>query len=256
MPHSHESALRITNFRLKQYKQMSKPLSENWITENNLDFEYKKYVLLAWLQSVEQDFRTVQLYPALAELLAHYRRAIQLRQNKTDLSSLFPKQLKGFGKDALEPEFESLMEDDEMMQSLERILEFSIPKFEERLNDGKSIYEFIERGIEMTPVGIVPLRTSEGYLFLSQKNSGTAVYSYEMTIYSQYDSPWRALRTQFISEWKKSVTNSFEAIKTELIRVNKNLPNPAVYAAVSEHCIPLDASFLPVAKRMLLRTLS
>lgn len=233
-----------------------KPLSENWITEDNLDFEYKKYVLLAWLQGVEQNFKTIQLYPALGELIAHYRRAVQLKQNKSDLASFFPKQLKGFGKDKLEPEFESLLEDDEMMQALERILEFSIPKFEARVNEGKDIYEFIERGIEMTSVGIVPLRTTEGYLFLSQKNSDTKVYSYEMTIYSQHDSPWRALRTQFISEWKKSFTNSFEAIKTELIRTNRDLPNPAVYVAVSEHCIPVEASFLPVAKRMLLRTLA
>jgi hypothetical protein len=232
-----------------------KPLSENWITERTLDFEYKKYVLLAWLQSVEDDFRTIQLYPALGELIAHYRRAVQLRQNKTELSSLFPKQLKGISKDGT-AEFESLIEDDEMILALERILEFSIPKLEEHVQEGKNIYDFVENGIEMSPVGIVPLRTSEGYLFLSQGQSDTKVYSYSMTLYTQGDSPWRALRTEYVADWKRSITNSFEAIKTELIRLNKTLPNPAVYAAVSDHDIPYETSFLPVAKRMLLKTIS
>lgn len=233
-----------------------KPLSENWMTERNLDFEYKKYVLLAWLQSVETDFKTVQLYPALGELIAHYRRAVQLRQSTTDMAALFPKQLVGISKDGLTPEFESLLDDDEMMQALERILEFSIPKFEEWVQEGKNIYEFVESGIEMAPVGIVPLRTSEGYLFLSQGRRDTQVYSYEMTIYSQHDSPWRALRTTHVADWKLSFTNTFESIKTELIRTNPDMPNPAVYAAISEMEVPVESSFLPVAKRMLLRTIS
>lgn len=233
-----------------------KTLSENWMTERTLDFEYKKYILLAWLQHVEQDFKTIRLYPALGELIAHYRRAVQLRQNKDDIAALFPKQVKGIGKENLALEFESLLEDDEMMQALERILEFCIPKFEERVSEGRNIYEFVERGIEMTPVGIIPLRTTEGYLFLSQGKEDTRVYSYEMTIYSHADSPWRSLRTFFIANWKRSISNSFEAIKTELIKNFRSMPNPAVYAAVSEIHIPVESAFLPIAKRMLLRTIS
>lgn len=231
-------------------------LSENWLTENNLDFEYKKYVLLAWLQRVERDFRTIQLYPALADLIAHYRRAKQLQQNKSELAALFPKQLKGLSKDGIQLEFESLLEDDEMMKALERILDYSIPKFEERVNEGRGIYEFVENGIEMTPVGIVPLRTSEGYLFLSQGKEDTRVYSYELQIFSQHDSPWRALRTDYISEWKRSITNSFDSIKSELIRSIRELPNPAVYVAVTDQTIPLEGTFLPIAKRMLMREIS
>ena len=31
-------------------------LDKNWITENHIDFEYKKYVLLAYLQHVSEHF--------------------------------------------------------------------------------------------------------------------------------------------------------------------------------------------------------
>ena len=39
-------------------------LSKDWITEKHIDFEYKKYVLLAYLQEVEKHFEMTSLYPA------------------------------------------------------------------------------------------------------------------------------------------------------------------------------------------------
>ena len=47
-------------------------LSENWITEKHIDLEYKRYVLLAYLQHVSEQFEEVRLYPALSELVNHY----------------------------------------------------------------------------------------------------------------------------------------------------------------------------------------
>jgi hypothetical protein len=38
-------------------------LKENWLTEGLIDFEYKKYVLLAYLKSVKESFSRVELYP-------------------------------------------------------------------------------------------------------------------------------------------------------------------------------------------------
>lgn len=235
---------------------MSNPLSENWITEKTLDFEYKKYLLLAWLQRVESDFRTVRLYPSLSELISHYRNATLLSQNKSDLASQFPRKITGIEKHGLQLEFEALMRDDESMIAIERLLNFSIPKFEEWMKEGRAIYEFLEGGIELTPVGIVPLHTSEGYLLLSQHAGDTRVYSYEMTIYDNADSGWRSLRTTYISSWKRTFTNTFESIKAELIRTIHVLPNPAVFVAISEREIPMEPTFLPIAKRMLLKEIS
>ena len=43
-------------------------LSTNWITEKHIDFEYKKYVLLGYLQHVNESFTENKLYPSLSEL--------------------------------------------------------------------------------------------------------------------------------------------------------------------------------------------
>ncbi len=231
-------------------------LSENWITERHIDFEYKKYLLLGWLQKVEAEFQTIQLYPIMAELLTHYRNAFQLRQNKQYLEGKFPRQLKGLDSSGLSLEFESLLQSEGHMDEIEKILDFSIPKFEEWLKEGKVIYDFIDSTIVLSPVGIVPLRTDEGYLILSQGVQDLKVYSFQITIYDQPDAKWRAMRTSHIADWTRSVTNTPESIKLELIRNITSLPNPAVYFAASAKEIPLEPTFLPIAKRALMRKIA
>ena len=60
-------------------------LSKNWITENHIDFEYKKYVLLAYLQNVSDNFSDHRLYPFLSDLVEHYRSLKILKDNKKNL---------------------------------------------------------------------------------------------------------------------------------------------------------------------------
>ncbi len=38
-------------------------LKDNWLTEGLIDFEYKKYVLLAYMKRVKESFGRVELYP-------------------------------------------------------------------------------------------------------------------------------------------------------------------------------------------------
>ena len=70
-----------------------KALNKDWITENSLDFEYKKYVLLAYLQSVEKEFEVQRLYPALSDLVEHYRNVILIKENADQLNLLMQKNI-------------------------------------------------------------------------------------------------------------------------------------------------------------------
>jgi hypothetical protein len=45
-------------------------------------------------------------------------------------------------------------------------------------------------------------------------------------------------------------------MKSDLMRENKHLPNPAAYAIESEMSLPLEETFLPIAKRLLVRYIS
>ena len=161
-------------------------LSENWITEKHIDLEYKRYVLLAYLQHVSERFEEVRLYPALSELVNHYRNLIALKENKKNLSDSFPEKLTQTDLNNFKLVYEKLCDDDKLMQELQSIIEFSIPQFQKHLSEGKKIYDFIESKITIFPVGIMPIHYDEGYLMLKSGTHGeTRVYEYHITIFEQ-----------------------------------------------------------------------
>ena len=229
-------------------------LSKNWITETHIDFEYKKYLLLAYLQQVSENFTENKLYPHLGELVSHYRNVVALRDNKKTLFDSFPERMLQADFRNLKMFYEKILEDDQLMQEIENIINFSIPQFEKHIADGRQIYDFIESKINIYPVGIVPLQINEGYIFLAgASNNETLVYEYQVTIFENPDEKYRGIYTLFVASFEKSFINTFENIKSELIRYHKKFPNPATYVIESELTLPFDSTFLPLAKRSLMK---
>lgn len=229
-------------------------LNKDWITEKHIDFEYKKYVLLAYLQHVSEDFTEARLYPSLSELVAHYRNLISLREHKKNMYESFPERMASADLNNFKVMYEKILEDDQLMQEIENIITFSIPQFEKQLAEGKKIYDFLESKINIFPVGIVPLQLNEGYLFLKKgKEKDTQVYEYQITLFENPDEKYRGIYTQFVCTYEKSFHNTFEGIKADLIRYHRKLPNPATYVIETELSIPLEETFLPMAKRTLMK---
>jgi hypothetical protein len=232
-------------------------LSENWITEKHIDFEYKKYLLLAWLKEVSDQFTETRLFPSLAELVKHYRNVVSLRDNTRNLYDSFPSAVTGMDVANFRMIFEKLMHDDQVMQEISSIIDFSIPQFEKHISDGRQIYDFIESRLNIFPVGIIPLHTDEGYIFLKYApERETLVFEYQITIFENPDERYRGISTSYITSFPESLTMSFEQIKLELIRYHKKLPNPATYVIESELKVPLEETFLPLAKRAFVRHLA
>jgi len=235
---------------------MEQKLSDNWITSNHIDFEYKKYILLAYLQHVNDCFEVTKLYPALSELVKHYRNLVALRDQKNSLYNSFPEKLNSADLQQFKLVYEKLCTDDHLMQELESIISFSIPQFEHHLAEGKKIYDFIESKLNIYPVGIVPLHTDAGYLLLRNGDAReTVVFEYQITIFDQPTERYRAIGVQYVSSFEKNLSNTYENIKGDLIRYNRNLPNPATYVIESELTLPLEDTLLPLAKRTLVKYL-
>src|SRR5215217_5756870 len=121
-----------------------KQLSETWFVEGYIDFELKKYTLLAYLQQINQYFNENKLYPQLSDLIFHYNNLIAFRENKKYLQEHFPKRLTGVQIEKLQTLYEQMIEDDELMQELEEIINYSAGKMRTTIQDGTEIYEFIE----------------------------------------------------------------------------------------------------------------
>ena len=229
-------------------------LSNNWITEKHIDFEYKKYLLLGYLQGVSENFTESKLYPSLSELVSHYRNVIALRDKKKDLYNSFPERLTGTDLSGFNLMYEKLLNDDQVMSEIESIIDFSIPQFEKYITEGKSIYDFIESRINIFPVGIMPLKADEGYLLLKYSPKGdTLVFEYQITIFENPDERYRGISTSYLCSYSSSIRNSFENIKQDLIRYHQKLPNPATYVIESDLQVPLEETLLPLARRTLVK---
>lgn len=234
-----------------------KTLSETWFAEGYIDFELKKYTLLAYLQQVTSYFSESKLYPQLSDVIFHYNNLQALKENKKFLQEQFPKKLTGVQIEKLQLLYEQIIEDDEMMQELEEIINFSADKLKTTISNGTEIYEFVEEKLNIFPVGLVPLDTNEGYFFLSEgTHRSTMVYQYRLSFFEKHDEKYRAIRTEFVSDWERNMVNTYENIKAELLRNKKDLPNPAVYSIETELSFPISETLLPVAKRSLVRYIS
>lgn len=234
-----------------------KSLSETWFAEGYIDFELKKYTLLAYLQEVNKYFNENKLYPQLADVIFHYNNLVAFRENKRFLQEHFPKKLNGLQMQKLQLLYEQIIEDNEMMQELENIIHYSADKIKTTIHSGTEIYEFVEEKINITPVGIIPLDTQEGYFFLSAGNTkNTRVYHYRLSFYEKHDEKYRSIKTSYIDIWKRNMIYTYEHIKSELIRHRNELPNPAVYSIETGLNFPVDETLLPIAKRSLVKYIS
>ncbi len=228
-------------------------LDKDWLTEGLIDSEYKKYILLAYIQEVKANFGVKVLYPFMSDLVFHYRNLQALKDNKTLLYENFPKRISKADFENLKVNYERIIKDDQLMKEIEDIINFSLPQFKNTLEAGKEIYENIARHVAIEPIGIIPLYIYEGYLFLSgPESTDTMVYQYQMKVFKHGNENYRAISTEFIENTQIGVGHTFERLKADLIARNKQLPNPATYLVRSEVRCPVRTTLLPITKRLLM----
>jgi len=230
-----------------------KELDKNWITEGLIDFEYKKYILLAYLKTVRESFDAKKLYPFLSDLLFHYKNLLSIKENKQLIHENFPKEISQADFEKLELIYKEIVQDDVIMAELEIIISFSLPKMKDHLQNGKEIYEEIEDNLSISPVGISPLYPDEGYLLFYMNDRETRVYEYQITLFENADEKFRGVHTSFLETFTKGIGITFESIKVDLIKKYKKLPNPATYLINSKIHVPFDESLLPIGKRLLVK---
>jgi hypothetical protein len=224
--------------------------------EGYVDLELQQYRLLAYLKEVQQYFSERKLYPPLGDVVFHYRNMLHFMKNKQLMQDQFPVRLKGVDSSALELTYERMLADDDVMRELEAIAAFAIEKMEGTLNEGAALYDMVERQVHLEPVGIIPLYKNEGYLMVRYGSySEVRVYNYNITLFEHKDARYRGLKMTYVDSVEKTVVNTYEQIKLEIIRRMRVLPNPAVYMLESPVVIPLEETLLPVAKRLLARQL-
>ncbi|MDN5205292.1 hypothetical protein QQ008_28165 [Fulvivirgaceae bacterium BMA10] len=229
-------------------------LHKDWITNGLVDFEYKKYKLLAYLQEVKSNFDALRLYPFLGDLAFHYKNLLILKENKNLIYENFPKTISKADFRRLKIHYKKVIEDNQLMEIIEEILTFAVPQMRAALEEGKNIYETIEDHLTIETIGISPLYVDEGYLFINEQyGKETNIYQYQISVFKNATEKFRGIHTKFLERVRRNLGSSFEQLKLNLIKKNKALPNPATFLINVEIKCPHDATVLPIAKRMLMR---
>ncbi len=234
-----------------------KKLDPNWLTDGLIDFEYKKYVLLAYLKNVNEEFNDRKLYPFLADLVFHYQNLAQIRENKKLLYDNFPQQISHADFQKLQIAYKRIVEDDEAMREIENIVQYALPRINHVLANGKEIYDEIEQHLEIMPVGLLPIYSGEGYLLLNEYlMNQIIIYQYQITIFEKIGEKYRGINIEYIDTIRKGLGETYESIKLGLVRKYRKLPNPAAFVVAAKVPCPLEESLLPIAKRVLVKYIS
>ena len=234
-----------------------KELSKNWFIEGSIDFEYKKYILLDYLQEINRHFDKSKLYPNLTDLIFHFNNLLYFKKNKSMLQQSFPQRLTKADIEAVKLTYQKIVDDDSSMKQIEQIITFAMQKMDPAIQTGKEIYDFVESRLNIDPVGIVPLLPYHGYFSLRNGLERTNwIYEYQITIFESKDDKYRGINIKFLETYEESITKTPETVKLDLIRRNQYMPNPAVYYVQSDITFPLEQTLLPVAKRSLVKYIS
>ncbi|WP_332367960.1 hypothetical protein [Spirosoma telluris] len=165
-----------------------KKLQPDWFTHNWLDAEYQKYVVMAYLQAVQQNFTEYKLCPDLPELRSHYDAGIRFARGKGTLNAAFPKRVSRVSGPPPRIEYKSEVTDPDFMTEVDAIMEFALPRFQALLTEGHQRWADIAQSLTLAPVGLLPLRPEEGYLLIhATSQAETQVYYFSMRLYSEQE---------------------------------------------------------------------
>ena len=110
-------------------------LSPNWYMEPPIDFEYKQYILLAYLQKVDKSFMDKKLSPYLLNL-ENIVNELYVFKTKFEISNADIQKNKYFFFDDNKKTDDS---ENILLVDIVEIVDFSIPQINTRIDLGKTI---------------------------------------------------------------------------------------------------------------------
>ena len=206
-------------------------LRPGWFLHGLWDEEYQRYRLLAYLRHVQAAFFAQRLYPPLSDLIESYEELRSLAQAQQTTAVL-----------------------EDSTDTLYRIIQFSIPKLEESIQDGQQIYDLIARHLQVEVVGLIPIYKAEGYLFL-RRGGEKVVRAYRYEIRPIQDKEGLVgIRLEPVEEFVFSIlATPFTILRERLLKAHKDLPTPLTLVVESPLEVPLQETLLPIIKRNLPR---
>lgn len=232
-------------------------LSLNLFTKVQDDLEKRQYIILAELKKISTEFQYYKVYPYLNELIELHRTLREITTRLADLRSKFPKRIGKIDWVNQTIEHEVVFIDGTDLSAVEDLISWAIPKIEAVIHEGVAIHEFVEKSLTIEYVGILPNYRDEGYFFVPDNlNRKLNLFRFELSIFQSSEDQYRSLKTRFLKALMQNRAQlSPGSIKLELIRKEKELPNPATFAFNTDLEFSFQQTILPVAKRKLMQSI-
>lgn len=232
-------------------------LSLDLFTNVQDDLEKRQYKILAGLKKISTEFQYYKIYPHLGRLVELHRVLKDVTARLTDLRNRFPKRISRIDWVNQTIEHEVVFVDGTDLSAVEELINWALPKIEKVINEGAAVHEFVEKELNIEHVGILPNYRDEGYFFVpDNRERRLNLFRFEVSIYQSSEDPYRTLKTRFLRYINQGGAQlSPGSIKLDLIREEKELPNPATFAFDTSLDFSFRQTILPVAKRKLLQTI-
>lgn len=230
-------------------------LSLELFTKVRDDVEKRRYLILAGLKTISVEYQKNRVYPSLGKLVELRRILNDVLARLEDLRRDFPKRISKVDLSRMEVTHDVVFVDGTDISAVEDLIRWALPEIDRVIAEGAAIHEFVENELRLEPVGIVPEYRDSGYFFLPDNSAKSLrLYRFDTSIFRSADDRYRSLNTRFLESMPLGEINlSPNSIKLELIRREKELPNPATYAFVTRLDFPYRETIFPVARRMLMQ---
>lgn len=223
----------------------------DWAFRPALDLELKQYLLLAYLQNVQQRFKEHKLYPHLTDLRAHLDTLMDLRRRKEELAEGLAVDLLGF-----DPRTGNAVHDrpvdGEHLAVIDAVIDYAMPGLRRALTEGSDLRQDLAGRIRLLPVGVQPLKPVEGWLLLRQgREARVYAYTIPMVRPASVTSAHQEITTRYITSYTLGITCTYEHIRGQLNATGTGPAVPATFALEAEGELPRIETFMPLAKEML-----
>ena len=222
------------------------------------DYEGAQYRVLGELQRVRQAFSRNIIYPYLGDLIKLFSSLTTVMRQLEGFREILPGTIKGFDPDTLKLVYEKPSLQPGHIEPVEDLIRWTLPYLQAAIDEGRTVFEFVEEHLHMEEVGIVPSYVEEGYLMLPDpQKKHLHVLQYTLSVFTHADERFRSLKTAYIKSIpQRGVYASPQSLKLELVAEKRDMPNPATYFFSTDLDFPFEHTVLPVAKRKLMRYLA
>lgn len=230
-------------------------LDPEWIYQDPIDFEHKKYKLLAYLQKCDKRFDELKIYPDFVELSLHLANLQSISKEKTMLTT--KKKFKSCDDEIL---FKELIPkkipklDDAEQLEIDKTVRYSGEKIYEAFNIAKSIWAIAQDAISVQiKKNKDRLEDGMGYIYFRRRSDEKLlVWEYEIKKEADYELSTKAYLNLIFSgsSDEKTFTDIIEEKSTwNHTEYFKDIP---VFEVKSSQEFPFEETFIPMMKRQLM----